>query len=481
MTTRFPEVRRAAVSIAPLLVLACALPVSARAQQRTSAASPDALPIDRWLLSERIEAPRDAGVDPLVGPDGPLFPDRDLVVGPSYWHLVRDDGQRRFDLAARLAALATGGDGREPKTGAAVLAHAYLKSPADRTVRLALEAPACAAPSAWLNGQRLLGTPGPEPLPVRLAGGWNTLLVRLVEAPGCGLEVSAALLPVRVLDEEGRPLASVDSVRVRASRPPGVRRNYPEPGVTIDEVAPDSPLVWRAESEDLVTPLRYRVTAWGRGTAEGDVAAATGAGGAPGRPSEPPAVDLTGEWDLRLISPLGIEEATAAFQMSADGTLEGELRADRFRGPVREGWVSGSAFAFTARFSGPGGEADVRFEGVVTDETLSGTIDLGRLAGFESRFEGTRAGAETEGERGAGEEETGAGGREPDAERAVPAPEAEAPRAAPGPPGAGGGGAPDLEELRATIRAQLLPPREPPAPAPRRVDLEIEVAGEEID
>lgn len=464
---------------------------SARAQQAEdpSPGARDARPIDRWLLSGRLDLPpASAGpaAHPLQTPSGPLFPDRDVVVGPGYWHLVREDGARSFDIALRLEAQGrlhdlegVPGTAESPAQGASVLAHAYLRAPADRTIRLDLAASACAGPAAWLNGQPLGAAFGEEPVVARLAGGWNTLLVRLDEASGCRLELAAALLRYEAPDEEGRSVPGLDEVRVQASRPPGVRRNFPEPWVTATDLRPGTPIVWSTGDEELLVPVTYRLTTWGRGPGTEPVADAAAEG--EGRPDEPPAVDLSGEWELRLFSPIGLEEATARFGQTEDGTLRGEIRGERFSGEVRDGWVSGERFAFTTRFSARGPPADVRFEGIATGDSLRGTIDFGRLGGFESRFRGARvgvggaAGAAGEGE-GAGDPDPGAGAGDPDAPGGGPPGRARSPGFGPG----ARGQEPDLEALRARIRRQLLPDREPAAAAPARASVEVQIAGERI-
>ena len=404
-------------------------------------------PIDRWLVTS-TGAPMGQAVAPLNATEDRLFPDRDLAVGPGTWRLVREDDAITFRFAA------DGGVSR------ATLAHAYVKSGAEGPVELDVAASECADLRVWLNGQALASGPGGRT--VRLANGWNTLLVGLPAA--CPPEVSASLSTARVpLPRDTRPLEP-QRLRIRASRPPGVRQNLPAGTLTLDTPRPTH-LVWRAEADALSAPVAYRITAWGRTTASAATPEAADDDDAP------PDVDLTGEWSITLYLPMGVERLRADLEMDEDGRLEGRLDGERIGGSLRDGWVSADRFGWTTRWSGPGRGVDVRFEGRVENDEMTGTLefegarDLEPRPGLESSFgfEGSR-GAEDEAVAGAAADTTG-----------------EARPAGARPPRSGGRpgfAPPDTETLHAQIRRQLLPPERPGTPAPVAASLELRFDGE---
>ncbi len=464
-----------------LLLAAGVLPARLSAQTAIGA-----VPIDRWLVSERLppgfgEAAGGAPgtrqrvaqrPDPLEAAAGaPVFPDRDLVIGPSYWKLVRRDGERRVDLSSFVEA----GEG-------SVLVHAYVKSPEDRTVRVAISGPRCPVLGVWLNGQSL--TASGDSTIVRLAGGWNTLLVSLAGSNGCAPVLDAALLPSRDVGRDGPATTSLQGIRVQASKPPGVRRSYPESWLSVGAVTPGSGLSWRSGGRDLLGYLTYTYTAWGR-----PAAAVDPSGGEEGdeRPAEPPAVDVNGAWALSLFSPTGVERSSADFAMAEDGTLTGEVRRTDgdvgLYGSLQDGWVSGNRIAFTIRFSPPRGRSiEARLEGVIEGDGMRGTIGFGggdrapraRIGDFEPSWEAHRV---REGDE-PGE------ARDPDApgEAADPIGPADRPpgERSQGRPGALGAGADPSDALRARMRSRLLPPREPTVPAPDTAMLDVRAGGERI-
>jgi hypothetical protein len=424
---------------------------------------------------------QESSADPLLRRDGVAFPDRDLVVGPSYWTLVREDGVRGLDASTVLAVLGEASD------EAQILAHVYLKAPEDRTVLLDLGTDECQSARAWLNGQsiQLLETT----VYARLAAGWNTLLVRLLEGDRCSPALSAALLASTDIDAETETAPGLAGIRVQASRPPGVRRRHPEGWVGLGAVYPGPRLSWQAGVEDLVGTIAYEYSVWGRST--GSVDASQGERGG----DEPPAFDVSGRWDLKLIGPTGIQETTAEFEMDEDGTLRGEIvgsdREGGVRGAIEDGWVSGDRISFRTRFSLPRARTmDVRLEGTVEVDFISGTIDFlgdgrpvppggrqgvpptdARIGDFESRFEATRSIPEDPDAPGAPEGEPPDRARIPDRSRR----------------GGGFGAVSEIaagqvsdQELRARMRSQMLPPSEPTTPAPNTASFELRVAGERL-
>lgn len=232
-------VRRTLLSLVLSAWGACALAAGAvRAQE---------IPVDRWLVTSAEQAGGDPPL-PVAGPD--RFPDRNLETAAGTWSLFRRDGQSPLDFSEFAEA------------GQATLAHVYLKSSADASVRLELGVEPCARLEAWVNAQHLAydGTARE----VRLAAGWNTLLVVLDGDPGCDRSLTARLSPdagpnvrTRRDDRSGHPLT------VQASRPPGVRPTWPEGVVTVS-IPRITGLAWHPDDDDLRAAISYEFASWGR-------------------------------------------------------------------------------------------------------------------------------------------------------------------------------------------------------------------------
>ena len=215
----------------------------------------------------------EAGEDPLAGSRADRFPERFVQTEAGVWTLVRRDGEARFDFS----------EWTQP--GEATLAHAYLRAASDTDVRLALGVEACAGLRAWLNGQTL-SDPG-RPREVRLAGGWNTLLLVLGGEPGCDRSLSATLS--RETGPNRRNGSGLVQVTVQASRPPGVQPNYPEGVVTVSAPRVTS-LAWNPGQDDLEAAISYDLATWGREAGGGGTAVdASGVQRPGGPPAGPPA------------------------------------------------------------------------------------------------------------------------------------------------------------------------------------------------
>lgn len=235
-----------------------ALPAPARGQER--------LPVDRWLVatpsSPESRTPSAA-------------PDRGGEMGSARWTLVRRDSATTFTIRAPEEATAA------PDSA---WAHAYIRAPEDRDVRLAWGGMACGRIEARLNGRRLLpagpawpsptggavkegGPEGAAPVAagerratadtvlVRLGLGWNTLLLSIPRG-SCEADYFAALLPAAP--------GSLADLRVQASRPPGEVGAGPRPWISVSpgiHVAPQ--LRWLGER--LEGFLAIELTTWGRG------------------------------------------------------------------------------------------------------------------------------------------------------------------------------------------------------------------------
>jgi len=107
------------------------------------------------------------------------------------------------------------------------------------------------------------------------------------------------------------------------------------------------------------------------------------------RPTDPPAVDMTGTWIFSLQDQS--QEATAELTMAEDGTLTGTIQGERGEQTITDGWVSGNQFSITATASmGPAGTVEVVYSGTVEEDSLEGTASFGGR--FTQEFTGTRPG-----------------------------------------------------------------------------------------
>ena len=254
-------VRRTVLTLS-LLAWGTAVPTAGRAQIEDT-------PLDRWLVTSAEHEEGDTPL-PLAGRD--RFPDRNVETSAGLWTLVRQDGAEWIDLSEFAAS------------GRATLAHAYLRSPRDADVRLDLTVEGCVRLEAWVNGQ-YLEDPGAA-REVRLAAGWNTLLVSLRGEPGCDPMLAGRLSPGTGPNErEDADEDEVDRLRVQASAPPGVRPTYPEGVVTVTTPRVTG-LTWHPERDDLEAHIRYDLASWGREAGAGG----GGTADAPGvqRPDAPP-------------------------------------------------------------------------------------------------------------------------------------------------------------------------------------------------
>jgi len=242
---------RRTIATTGICAIASLLPLEAHAQLVGSGAGVDRVPIDHWLVSTSFPVDGAAGESPLTGPgvEG-VLPDRGREQAGTLWTLIRRDG--RSDL--RLDSLFP-----ERSSSVYVFAHSYVRLPADRTVLLTWSGLGDTRVRAWVNGRLIrdrYGEPieaiGDIAIPVRLGGGWNTLLFQ-AEAIGEEFGLDAAITG----PGEAMP------IRIQASRPPGDIRTGPAPWV-LAEPAPrlTGNIAW---SEDkLWGELVLELTAWSR-------------------------------------------------------------------------------------------------------------------------------------------------------------------------------------------------------------------------
>jgi alpha-mannosidase len=206
------------------------------------------LVVQRWLLFGPIAAPDDSGRvqrDYLSG-EHTALPD----VGDEGWREAEADAWGRLNLNDVFRGEAT--------EWSAVYAHAYVYSPQDRTVLLVADSDDDLV--VRVNGQRVwvnvvargLGR-GRDTVTVRLAEGWNSLLLKPLNRGG-GFGLLGRLVPA---EREG-----VTGLRLALERPPGVTaHNHPEPTVSVGPILQGATLSWRGG--DLFAAARAPVVAWG--------------------------------------------------------------------------------------------------------------------------------------------------------------------------------------------------------------------------
>ena len=102
-----------------------------------------------------------------------------------------------------------------------------------------------------------------------------------------------------------------------------------------------------------------------------------------GRPTDPPAMDVSGTWTVTVQSPRGTQESTAELSMETDGTLSGKVRGERGEGSVTEGWVSGTRFNFTVNLTMGGRSVEASYSGTLEGNRMEGSLSFGR---FSSEF-----------------------------------------------------------------------------------------------
>lgn len=236
------------------IAIAAVDPTEAIAQESKLSGSGDSVPIDRWLVSSPFPVSDTAGDSGLTGPgEEGVFPDRGREQAGASWTLVRRDGESSLRLDSVLA---------ERESPAVAYAHSYVRLPEDRTMILTWGGLGDTNVGVWINGRPLrdgAGDPieavGERSVPVRLGGGWNTLLFRATE--DAGSDGPFGLTARLSTAGGGTPL------RIQASRPPGEIRTGPEPWViAADELRSSGRTAW--QEEELFGEVSLEVTAWSR-------------------------------------------------------------------------------------------------------------------------------------------------------------------------------------------------------------------------
>jgi alpha-mannosidase len=208
------------------------------------------LPIRHWLVRGPIQAAAGDTHDYLGGAAAVLPDSGDVVAGGAFVP-AEADSLGGIDLNRVFS-------GNTDHTVA--YAHAYLYAPADRTVLLVMDSDD--GLQAWLNGQQVWShlverglRSGSDTVAVRLAAGWNTLLLEAINQTG-GFGVLGRL--ARAPGEPG-----LDGIRASYRRPDGATAHvYPVAVVTASTLRLSGPATWNRDQIEV--PASLAVTVWGR-------------------------------------------------------------------------------------------------------------------------------------------------------------------------------------------------------------------------
>ncbi|MBA4179085.1 MAG: hypothetical protein C0506_00710 [Anaerolinea sp.] len=96
---------------------------------------------------------------------------------------------------------------------------------------------------------------------------------------------------------------------------------------------------------------------------------------------------IDGNWKVVMQSPMGARDATAEFA-SAGGALSGAFGGAAGAVPL-SGSVDGNKVNWAATVNGPMGQMELKFDGTVDGDALSGTVAFGAFG--SGSFTGTRA------------------------------------------------------------------------------------------
>jgi imidazolonepropionase-like amidohydrolase len=97
-------------------------------------------------------------------------------------------------------------------------------------------------------------------------------------------------------------------------------------------------------------------------------------------PTEPPASDVSGTWEMTLTSPRGDREMTAELTMEEDGKVTGEISSDRGTTPVEEGRMSADLLRFKVTRSMGSRSFTSSFSLTVEGEEVSGSASAGPMS-----------------------------------------------------------------------------------------------------
>jgi len=211
------------------------------------------LPIRRWLVRGPIAADTgEAGVTrDYVGGETALRPDSGEGLAGGTWSLADADSNGSLNLNRVLT---------DPHDWTVAYAAAYVLAPREQTVLLVMDSDDDIV--AYLNGQRVwvnvvprgVGT-GSDTAAVRLAAGWNTLVLKVRNRTG-GFDVLGRLAPAA---GEG----ALEGMRTAARRPAELATGFALPAATaiVSPLQLEGGLTWNGAA--LETRGHLTVSAWG--------------------------------------------------------------------------------------------------------------------------------------------------------------------------------------------------------------------------
>jgi alpha-mannosidase len=277
------------------------------------------LPVRQWAVLGPLAADSGrAGVlrDYLGGEEAALPSPGASTAGLS-WRTLEADSLGGIDLGREL------GEGTE---WSAFYAHAWVEAPQERTVRLVLDSDDDIV--ALVNGQRVwvnvvprgLGV-GADTVRVRLAAGWNSVLLKVRNRTG-GVGVLG-----RIVENEPGGMAGL---RLAVERPDGVEgHRLPASGVGLGDVRIEGAARWSGGT--LRVPVSIPVHVWGGDTLHHlQVVVRQGGGASPPRAEARWDTATPGEpLRLRFEAPFGVLRGAAL------GRPPAELAATWTRGEAR--------------------------------------------------------------------------------------------------------------------------------------------------
>ncbi|MEJ2216221.1 MAG: glycoside hydrolase family 38 C-terminal domain-containing protein [Gemmatimonadota bacterium] len=233
-----------------LMLLLTAASVRGQTTMAGQAPSPDR-PIRQWLVLGTF--PADTGADrvtrPYVPDEARLAPSEGDSVAGHVWHVARADSLGRLDFNEVFT--------QGPHDRAVAYAVAYLLSPEDRTIRLAIETDDDGR--LWANGQLVYSreiarsVTQTDTVTLRLGRGWNRLLYKVINRSG-GFGMGGRLLASSPDD--------ISQLTTSAARPAQLTAG-PAPFLTLGAAVVAGPPALDAAAGDLDVSLRVPAVRWG--------------------------------------------------------------------------------------------------------------------------------------------------------------------------------------------------------------------------
>ena len=95
---------------------------------------------------------------------------------------------------------------------------------------------------------------------------------------------------------------------------------------------------------------------------------------------------LDGNWNITMQSPMGAREVKAELKANG-GSVEGNFAGPQGSAPVA-GTIDGTKVNFAATVAGPMGQMELKFDGTLDGDAMSGTVAFGAFG--SGSFTGAR-------------------------------------------------------------------------------------------